>query len=94
MSDDLKDTTFRGLAPSPSSGRTDITQHLSVLCDAGLYQFCLRMGMEPVPKTLYLLNHLMQLMAREDYIKSCRHKSLKTYKILEQSHQNTDLWNS
>jgi hypothetical protein len=26
------------------------------------------MGMEPVPKTLYFLNHLMRLMAREDYI--------------------------
>ena len=29
--------------------------------------FCLRMGMEPVPETLYL-NKLTQLMAREDYI--------------------------
>jgi hypothetical protein len=39
---------------------------------AGLYQFCLRMGMEPVTETLYLLNHLTRLMAREEYIKSCR----------------------
>jgi hypothetical protein len=31
VSNDLKDT-FRGLAPSPSSGRTDITQYLSVVC--------------------------------------------------------------
>jgi hypothetical protein len=35
----------------------------------GLYQFCLRMGTEPVPETLYLLNHLTRLMAREAYIK-------------------------
>jgi hypothetical protein len=29
--------------------------------------FCLRMGTEPVPETLYL-NQLNRLMAREDYI--------------------------
>jgi hypothetical protein len=82
-SDDWKDTTFRGLAPSLSSGRTDITHHSSVLCtSAGLYQFCLRRGTEPVPETLYLLNHLRRLMAREDYIKSCRRESFKTYRIL------------
>jgi hypothetical protein len=38
---------------------------------AALYQFCLRMGMEPVPETSYLLNRLTRLMAREDYIESC-----------------------
>jgi hypothetical protein len=34
-------------------------------------QFCLRMGTEPVPETLYL-NELTRLFAREDYIESCR----------------------
>jgi hypothetical protein len=37
--------------------------------------------MEPVPKTLYLLNHLMWLMAREDYIKLCHHESFKIYRF-------------
>jgi hypothetical protein len=46
-------TTFRGLAPSPSSGKTD--------------QFCLRMGTDPVPETLYL-KQLTRMIAREDYI--------------------------
>jgi hypothetical protein len=48
-------TAFRGLAPSPSSGKTDLPQ------------FCPRMGMEPVPETLYL-NELTPLSVREDYI--------------------------
>jgi hypothetical protein len=46
-------TTFRGLARSPSSGKTD--------------QFCLRMGTELVSETLYS-NELTRLCAREDYI--------------------------
>jgi hypothetical protein len=50
-------TTFRGLAPSPSSGKT-------------ANQFCLRMGTELVPKTLYL-NELTRLCARKDYIEFC-----------------------
>jgi hypothetical protein len=53
-------TTFRGLAPSPSSG------------------FCLRMGTELVPETLYS-NELTRLCARENYIESCRRESFKTY---------------
>jgi hypothetical protein len=56
--------TFCGLALSPSSGRTDLTHHLSV--GGGLNQFYLRMGTEPVPETY--LNHLTRLMAQEDYI--------------------------
>jgi hypothetical protein len=36
--------------------------------------------MEPVPKTLYS-NELTQLIAREDYIESCRRESFKTYRI-------------
>jgi hypothetical protein len=58
-------TTFRGLAPSPSSGKTEKL-------------FCLRMGTELVPETLYS-NELMRLCAREDYIESCRRESFKTY---------------
>ena len=42
-----------------------------------LYQFCLRMGTEPVPETY--LNQLTRLIAREDYIESCRRESFKTY---------------
>jgi hypothetical protein len=65
---------FWGLAPSPSSGRTDVTLYINTgQMSAGLYQFYLRMGLEPVTETLYLLNHLTRLMAREDYeyIKYC-----------------------
>jgi hypothetical protein len=36
------------------------------------------METEPVPETLYL-NQLTRLIAREDYIESCRRESLKTY---------------
>jgi hypothetical protein len=32
--------------------------------------------MEPVPETLYLLNHLTRLIAREDYIKLCHNVML------------------
>ena len=46
-------TTFRGLAPSPFSGKTDL--------------FCLRMGTGLVPETLYS-NELTRLCARENYI--------------------------
>jgi hypothetical protein len=56
-------TTFRGLTPSPSSGKTN--------------QFCLRMGTELVPETYS--NKLTRLCAREDYIESCRRESFKTY---------------
>jgi hypothetical protein len=63
--------TFRGLAPSPSSsGRTE-----------SVNQFCLRMGTEPVPETLYL-NQLTRMIAREDYIESCRRESFTTYIML------------
>jgi hypothetical protein len=41
-------------------------------------QFCLRMGTELVPETLYS-NELTRLCARENYIESCRCKSFKTY---------------
>jgi hypothetical protein len=41
-------------------------------------QFCLRMGTELVPETLYS-NELTRLCAREDYIESCCHDSFKTY---------------
>jgi hypothetical protein len=58
-------TTFRGLTSSPSSGKTDLNK------------FCLRMGTESVPETLYL-NELRRLSAREDYIESCRRESFKT----------------
>jgi hypothetical protein len=37
------------------------------------------MEMEQVPEMLYLLNHLTWLIAQEDYIKSCRPESFKTY---------------
>jgi hypothetical protein len=40
------------------------------------------MGTEPVSET-YLLNHLTRLMARQDYIESCRRESFKTYVIEE-----------
>jgi hypothetical protein len=50
-------TTFRGLVPSPSSDKT-------------ANQFCLRMGTELVPETLYS-NELTRLCAREDYIEHC-----------------------
>jgi hypothetical protein len=43
-----------------------------------LNQFCLRMGTEPVPETLYL-NESTRLIAQEDYIESCRRESFKTY---------------
>jgi hypothetical protein len=43
-----------------------------------LNQFCLRMGMELVPETLYS-NKLTLLCARENYIESCRRESFKTY---------------
>jgi hypothetical protein len=44
-------TTFRGLAPSPSSGKTDLTYNSSVPCfSTFLNQFCLRMGTELDPK--------------------------------------------
>jgi hypothetical protein len=43
-----------------------------------LNQFCLRIGTELVPETLYS-NELTQLCAREDYIESCRRESFKTY---------------
>jgi hypothetical protein len=36
------------------------------------------MGTEPVPETLYL-NQLTRMIAREDYIESCRRESFKTY---------------
>ena len=39
-------------------------------------QFCLRMGTELVPETLYS-NELTRLCAREDYIESCRRESFK-----------------
>jgi hypothetical protein len=35
------------------------------------------MGMESVPETLYILNHLTRLEVREDFIKSCRRESYK-----------------
>jgi hypothetical protein len=44
-------TTFRGLAPSPSSGRTDLTHHMGQT-SGGLNQFCPRMGKEPVPENV------------------------------------------
>jgi hypothetical protein len=50
-------TTFRGLAPAPSSGKTNLNQ------------FCLRMVTELVPETLYS-NELTRLCARENYIES------------------------
>jgi hypothetical protein len=53
-------TTFRGLALSPSSGKTDLNQ---------LNQFCLRMGTELVPETLYS-NELTRLCTQEDYIEA------------------------
>jgi hypothetical protein len=40
--------------------------------------FCLRMGTELVPETLYS-NELTRLCAREDYIESCLRESFKTY---------------
>jgi hypothetical protein len=43
-------------------------------------QFCLRMGTELVPETLYS-NELTRLCAREVYIESCRRESFKTYKL-------------
>ena len=46
-------TTFRGLALSPSSGKTDL--------------FCLKMGTDLVPEMLYS-NELTRLCARENYI--------------------------
>jgi hypothetical protein len=55
-------TTFRGLTQSPSSGKTD--------------QFCLRMGTELVPETLFV-NELTRLIAQEDYIETCRRESFK-----------------
>jgi hypothetical protein len=70
-------TTFRGLAPSPSSGKTDLPYNSSVPC-CMVNQFCLRMGMEIVPETLYS-NELTRLCSREDYIESCRRESFKTY---------------
>jgi hypothetical protein len=81
-------TTFRGLAPSPSSGKTDLTYNSSVPCfstcrgrenqtgfvtgqtSCMLNQFCLRMGTELVPETLYS-KELTRLCAREDYIDLC-----------------------
>jgi hypothetical protein len=45
-----------------------------------LNQFCLRMGTELVPETLYS-NELTRLCAREDYIESCRRESFKTYNV-------------
>jgi hypothetical protein len=47
--------------------------------------------MEPVPETLYLLNHLTRLMAREDYIKSCRRESFKTYTIPFMYHRHVSM---
>jgi hypothetical protein len=41
-------------------------------------QFCLRMGTELVPETLYS-NELTRLCARENCIESCRRESFKTY---------------
>jgi hypothetical protein len=63
----LLNTTFRGLAPSPSSGKTDLTYTGQTSCM--LNQFCLRMGTELVPETLYW-NELTRLCAREDYIET------------------------
>jgi hypothetical protein len=40
--------------------------------------FYLMMGMESVPETLNFLNHLIQLVARENLIKSCRRESFKS----------------
>jgi hypothetical protein len=37
------------------------------------------MGMELVPETSYFLNILTRLVARENFIKSCRRESLKSY---------------
>jgi hypothetical protein len=106
-------TTFRGLAPSPSSGKTAIRQIRTSQRGVGAQQstarsptvwalqnwsdspcrgrykntgqtscmlnhFCLRMGTELVPETLYS-NELTRLCAREDCIESCRRKSFKTY---------------
>jgi hypothetical protein len=39
------------------------------------------MGMEPVPKTMYL-NQLTWLITWEDYIELCRHECFKTYILL------------
>jgi hypothetical protein len=50
-----------------------------------LNQFCLRMGTELVPETLYS-NELTRLCAREDYIESCRRESFKTYNFIFFSH--------
>jgi hypothetical protein len=74
-------TTFQGLAPSPSSGKTDLTYCSSLPCfstcqkntgkntgqtSSMLNQFCLRMGTELVPETYS--NELTRLCAREDCI--------------------------
>jgi hypothetical protein len=54
--------------------------------DKTVNQFCLRMGTELVPETLYS-NELSRLCAWEDYIESCRRESFKTYtKCLSSPH--------
>jgi hypothetical protein len=47
---------------------------------SGAKSFCLRMGTELVPETLYS-NELTRLCARENYIALCRRESFKTYTI-------------
>jgi hypothetical protein len=66
------------LRAEPTFPAPQVYKHTQMSTKA--YRFRLMMGMESVPETSYFLNILTRLVAREDFIKSCRRESFKSYK--------------